>query len=278
MDAADGRARGDAAPSCTPRRRELRKGLADWPPFVLAQHRQPPTSATPTRASSHDHLRGRRRRADRRHARPARRRRARPDRRPRPVLDPAFDYVREIAVRAFYDWGFNVAAVDLRSFGLTDMMSDAPSTGGWKEGEDIVARGALAEGARLDLGRRAGDLARRLLGAQRLPPRGRRGGARRRDPRGLPPADTARAERLSREVAAQPPRLPADEVLPGAARLAVRAGRWPDDIRGLVEPIEEISAPYYGVSAEEIWERSSRRTTSTRRRCRCSRCTRPTTR
>ncbi|MEA2445498.1 MAG: hypothetical protein QOJ12_2790, partial [Thermoleophilales bacterium] len=25
-----------------------------------------------------------------------------------------FDYVREIAVRAYYDWGFNVAAIDLR--------------------------------------------------------------------------------------------------------------------------------------------------------------------
>ena len=31
-----------------------------------------------------------------------------------------FDYVREIAVRAFFEWGFNVAAIDLRSFGLTE--------------------------------------------------------------------------------------------------------------------------------------------------------------
>src|SRR5262249_21695389 len=30
-----------------------------------------------------------------------------------------FDYVRQIAVRAFYEWGFNVAALDLRSFGMT---------------------------------------------------------------------------------------------------------------------------------------------------------------
>ena len=50
-----------------------------------------------------------------------------------------FDYVRQIAVRAFYEWGFNVAALDLRSFGMTELTSPAPSTAGWKEGEDILA-------------------------------------------------------------------------------------------------------------------------------------------
>ena len=39
-----------------------------------------------------------------------------------------FDYVRQIAVRAFYEWGFNVAALDLRSFGMTELTSPAPST------------------------------------------------------------------------------------------------------------------------------------------------------
>src|SRR5262249_37125496 len=50
-----------------------------------------------------------------------------------------FDYVRQIAVRAYYEWGFNVAALDLRSFGLTELTSQAPSTAGWKEGQDILA-------------------------------------------------------------------------------------------------------------------------------------------
>src|SRR4051812_45016174 len=50
-----------------------------------------------------------------------------------------FDYVRDIAVRAFFEWGFNVAAVDLRSFGLTNLTSQAPTSAGWKEGEDILA-------------------------------------------------------------------------------------------------------------------------------------------
>src|SRR4029078_12702174 len=52
-----------------------------------------------------------------------------------------FDYVRRIAVRAFYEWGFNVAVLDLRSFGLTEITSSAPSTAGWKEGLALIALG-----------------------------------------------------------------------------------------------------------------------------------------
>ena len=53
-----------------------------------------------------------------------------------------FDYVRQIGVRAFYEWGFNVAALDLRSFGMTELTSPAPSTAGWKEGLDILSLAA----------------------------------------------------------------------------------------------------------------------------------------
>jgi dipeptidyl aminopeptidase/acylaminoacyl peptidase len=42
-------------------------------------------------------------------------------------------------------------------------------------------------------------------------------------------------------------------------RSRIRAGHWPEEIDTLVEPIEAIAAPYYGVSADEIWERSSAR-------------------
>ena len=44
--------------------------------------------------------------------------------------DTFIDYVRQIAVRAYYDWGFNVVALDLRSFGLTNLTSQAPTTVG----------------------------------------------------------------------------------------------------------------------------------------------------
>ena len=85
------------------------------------------------------HLRGGRRRADRRLDRF--------EEAARPGLivvhglftSSRFDYVRQIAVRAYYEWGFNVAAIDLRSFGMTELTSTAPSTAGWKEGEDLLA-------------------------------------------------------------------------------------------------------------------------------------------
>src|SRR5438093_13766250 len=37
----------------------------------------------------------------------------------------------------------------------------------------------------------------------------------------------------------------------------VRDAGWPDHIDRLVEPIEEVSAPYYRISADEIWRRSA---------------------
>ena len=76
-----------------------------------------------------------------------------------------FDYVRQIAVRAFYEWGFNVAAIDLRSFGMTELTSSAPSTGGLEGGRGPARPGALPEGAGRDQRRAARDLARRQLGA-----------------------------------------------------------------------------------------------------------------
>jgi predicted alpha/beta-fold hydrolase len=47
-------------------------------------------------------------------------------------------YVRRVAVR-LWRAGFTVAAIDLRGFGGTGMLSAAPSSLGFKEGEDVVA-------------------------------------------------------------------------------------------------------------------------------------------
>lgn len=48
-------------------------------------------------------------------------------------------YVRSVAVKAFRDWGYNVLALDLRSFGESQRLSDAMMSGGWKESDDIRA-------------------------------------------------------------------------------------------------------------------------------------------
>jgi predicted alpha/beta-fold hydrolase len=240
---------------------ELRKGLSDWAPFVLAQHRHStafgyaypsqfrhvnfsgadgvPIAATVALHESE-----------------------------RPGLivvhglfsTNMFDYVREIAVRAFYDWGFNVAAVDLRSFGLTDMMSDAPTTGGWKEGEDIVAAGRWLAG----LGSTSVGALGISLGGSSVLNAACSDGAAEALGGGIlsvcAPSDTYRAaERLSRDVPLTHPAYPMSKFFQAMLVTKVRSGRWPDHIRGLVEPVEAISAPYYGVSAEEIWKRSSAR-------------------
>ena len=37
----------------------------------------------------------------------------------------------------------------------------------------------------------------------------------------------------------------------------IREAGWPEEIEDFVDPIERISAPYYGVEAEELWRRAS---------------------
>ena len=238
---------------------ELRKGLADWAPFVLAQHRHSTTFgyAYPSQFR-HVNFHG----AD--GVPIAATLALHESERPGLVVvhglfsTNMFDYVREIAVRAYYDWGFNVAAVDLRSFGLTDMMSDAPSTGGWKEGEDIVAAGRWLK----ELGSTSvGALGISLGGSSVLNASYGEGAEEALDGGILSvcaPSDThLAAARLSRKVGVRHPAYPMTKFFQALLVAKVRTGRWPDHIRGLVEPVEAISAPYYGVTAEEIWERSS---------------------
>src|SRR6185369_4093550 len=43
------------------------------------------------------------------------------------------------AIRAFVEWGFNVAVVDLRGWGRSSSLSKVPLTGGWREAEDVLA-------------------------------------------------------------------------------------------------------------------------------------------
>src|SRR5437763_4200525 len=119
---------------------ELRRGLADISNFVVAQHREGAVIGYRYPGQFQDHIvpgaDGERIAASIALQEAA-----------RPALivvhglftSSRFDYVRQIAVRAFYEWGFNVAALDLRSFGMTELTSPAPSTGGWKEGLDILA-------------------------------------------------------------------------------------------------------------------------------------------
>ncbi len=48
------------------------------------------------------------------------------------------NYIMEAALKAFSEWDYDVLAFDLRDFGESRDLSHAPSTGGWKEGQDIL--------------------------------------------------------------------------------------------------------------------------------------------
>jgi predicted alpha/beta-fold hydrolase len=168
-----------------------------------------------------------------------------------------FDYVRQPAVRAFFEWGFNVAAVDLRSFGLTGLMNEAPSSGGWKEGEDLIAvarelkrLGATSVGA---LGISLG--ASSVLGACHPE------GAKEAFDGGIlavsPPADIGHAtERLSRDLPLRHPAYALNYGLRAMLLSRVRGSRWPDVTR-LDEALDQVSAAYYDLDVDEIRQRSS---------------------
>jgi predicted alpha/beta-fold hydrolase len=165
-----------------------------------------------------------------------------------------FDYVRQIAVRAFYEWGFNVAALDLRSFGMTELTSPAPSTAGWKEGLDILALASYLK----ELGSTSvGALGISLGGSSVLNACDNEATAVDLDGGILavsPPAVPKDAwARLSEDVPRGHPRYPLHKAFEAALISRVRSGRWPPEAESMERAMEFVSAPYYGVSAEQIW-------------------------
>jgi predicted alpha/beta-fold hydrolase len=165
-----------------------------------------------------------------------------------------FDYVRQIAVRAYYEWGFNVAALDLRSFGMTELTSPAPSTGGWKEGLDILALARYMK----ELGATSvGALGISLGGSSVLNACDYEETATALDGGILavsPPADPKRVwKRLSEPVPRGHPRYPIHKAFEAALISRVRSGRWPPEAEDMAGAMEVVSAPYYGLDADQIW-------------------------
>ena len=169
-----------------------------------------------------------------------------------------FDYVRQIAVRAFYEWGFNVAAIDLRSFGTTELSSSAPSTGGWKEGEDLLALARYMK----ELGSTTVGLLGISLGGSSVLNAAHDDAAAELIDGGIlavsPPAVPKDVwARLSEPVPRTHPRYPLHRAFKAALISRVRSGRWPPDAEDMERVMEHVSAPYYGVSADQIWRRAS---------------------
>jgi predicted alpha/beta-fold hydrolase len=237
---------------------ELRKGFADISNFVVAQHREGAVIGYRYPGQFKDHIvEG----ADgeRIAASIALQEAARPSLIVVHGLftSSRFDYVRAIAVRAFYEWGFNVAALDLRSFGMTELTSPAPSTGGWKEGLDILA---LARYMKELGGTSVGALGISLGGSSVLnacdqddTPSALDGGILAVSPPAIPKLAW---ERLSEPVPRGHPRYPIHRAFEAALISRIRSGRWPAEAEDMLRAMEVVSAPYYKVDAEEIWTRS----------------------
>ena len=168
-----------------------------------------------------------------------------------------FDYVRQIAVRAYYEWGFNVAVLDLRGFGLTELTTQATSTAGWKEGEDIAALARYLKG----LGSTSVGTLGISLGASAVVNACDLDGAEHSLDGGIlavsPPADPLRAwQRLSEPVGPRHPRYPLHKAFHAMLVSRVRSGRWPaeaEQAENMVQVLNIIAEPYYGIPAEQIW-------------------------
>jgi pimeloyl-ACP methyl ester carboxylesterase len=234
---------------------ELRRGLADISNFVVSQHREGAVIGYRYPGQFKDHIvegaDGERIAASIALQEAA-----------RPALivihglftSSRFDYVRTPAVRAFYEWGFNVAALDLRSFGMTELTSPAPNTAGWKEGLDILALARYLK----ELGSTSvGALGISLGGSSVLNACHHEEAATALDGGILavsPPADPKVAwERLSEPVPRGHPRYPIHKAFEAALISRVRSGRWPPEAEDMIRVMEHVSAPYYGVSPDEIW-------------------------
>ncbi len=171
-----------------------------------------------------------------------------------------FDYVRDIAIQAFYEWGFNVAAIDLRSFGATELSTSAPATGGWKEGLDIIELARYMK----ELGSTSvGTLGVSLGGSSVLGASHPEAAATQLDGGILavsPPAvpkDTW--GRLAEPVSIKHPRYPIHMAFQAATTSRIRAGHWPEEAEDMNRILELVAAPYYGVDEDEIWQRSAAR-------------------
>jgi predicted alpha/beta-fold hydrolase len=234
---------------------ELRRGFADISNFVVAQHREGAVLGYHYPGQFQDHIvtgaDGERIAASIALQEAA-----------RPGLivvhglftNSRFDYVRQIAVRAYYEWGFNVAALDLRSFGMTELTSPAPSTGGWKEGLDILALARYMK----ELGATSvGALGISLGGSSVLNACDYEETATALDGGILavsPPADPKRVwKRLSEPVPRGHPRYPIHKAFEAALISRVRSGRWPPEAEDMAGAMQVVSAPYYRLEADQIW-------------------------
>jgi len=170
-----------------------------------------------------------------------------------------FDYVRRAAVR-LYALGLHVLAIDLRGFGVTALTSTAPSSTGFKEGEDVCAAAEFLRGLGATrvaaIGFSLGGAA--VLNAARVASE-RPGGALDGGLLSLSaPTDMASSlDHASRRPPLRDRFFGTWLTLRAAATSRARAEGWTTRPVSPLEAVERLSAPYYGMSAHDLATRSS---------------------
>lgn len=169
-----------------------------------------------------------------------------------------FDYVREIGVRAYYDWGFNVAVIDLRSFGLSELLTPAPNTGGWKEGEDVLGAARFLK----DLGSTSVGALGISLGASSVMNAAHHEEAEQVLDGGIlaisGPGDTRKAAiHLDKKLPLRDPFYIFSRGFDSMLVSKVRNLGWPSKVADFQALMDVVVSPHYGLSTEEIYERSS---------------------
>jgi predicted alpha/beta-fold hydrolase len=170
-----------------------------------------------------------------------------------------FDYVRRTALR-LHALGLHVLAIDLRGFGVTALTSAAPSSTGFKEGEDVCAAAEFLRGLGATrvaaIGFSLGGAA--VLNAARVASE-RPGCALDGGILSLSaPTDMASSlDRASRRPPLRDRFFGTWLTLRAAATSRARAEGWTTRPVSPLEAVEQISAPYYGMSAHDLALRSS---------------------
>jgi predicted alpha/beta-fold hydrolase len=169
----------------------------------------------------------------------------------------AFDYVRRASLRA-YAAGFHVLAPDLRGYGVTGLIAEAPTSLGAEEGRDLLAaadwlreRGATSVAA---VGYSLGGAA--VLSAARRDPRagGLDGGALAVSA----PTDLwATLQHISTRPRLRDPAFFNWLALRADAIARARAAGWTHETVSPLELVGLVSAPWYGLDVQELARRAS---------------------
>ncbi len=186
------------------------------------------------------------------------------DERPRPALIMVHGlfgsknlwFSEQVALSAYYGWGYQALALDLRFFGESKKLSSAPGTGGWKEGQDILAAARYLKSLPLVtsvgvMGGSMGAASAMLAAAQ--------------DREGLLDGGVIAwhgygdVESMVRFISTPPwPWKPFFSVYPFfKACFYLTLGREGLIYRNFESYMINHSCEYYGVKPEELWEKSS---------------------